>query len=335
MTRCSRKTCWLALLLGVALLSTHRLQSQAVPGAPTGPQAPKALGVPHAPPKPPLAGCPQVELFRHLLDMNPAQRRQFLAPRPEPIQKLILAKVSEYEALRPAERELRLQATEMWWYLRPLLSASATNRQEQLAAIPVKVRTLVADRLRAWDHLPPAEQQRLMASAADYLARQAARVVSPPPLPPVPPDRRALLEQGVRQWQELSEWERQDITNRLNRLFDLTDQEKARVLNVLSHNQRRQIEKVLEEFENLTRDQRALCIQNFEKFADLSVPERDRFLKNAEHWRQMTPAQRANWKDLVDRLPPLPPGMNAPGLPPMPPAPPPPSTGQAMVGPGH
>jgi hypothetical protein len=57
--------------------------------------------------------------------MAPAERREFLANRSPEAQKLILAKVKEYEALRPEERDLRLWVTELRWYLLPLLESSA------------------------------------------------------------------------------------------------------------------------------------------------------------------------------------------------------------------
>jgi hypothetical protein len=83
-----------------------------------------------------------VDLFRELLAMTPAGRENYLTNRPPGIRARILAKVREYEALDPNERELRLRATELRWYLLPLLHESPTNRAAQLAAIP--------DELQPW-----------------------------------------------------------------------------------------------------------------------------------------------------------------------------------------
>ena len=68
--------------------------------------------------------------------MNAAERKQALTNRSPEGQKLILAKVREYESLPPDERELRLRVTELRWYLLPLMTAPATNRPAQLAMIP-------------------------------------------------------------------------------------------------------------------------------------------------------------------------------------------------------
>ena len=62
---------------------------------------------------PPLPSTPQspVEFFRNLLAMSPRDRNDFLTNRPPPVRERILAKVNEYLALDPGERELRLRAT--------------------------------------------------------------------------------------------------------------------------------------------------------------------------------------------------------------------------------
>ena len=113
----------------------------------------------------PLAQSP-ISFFRELLAMNPAERKQALTNRSPEVRSSILAKVREYESLKPDERELRLRVTELRWYLRPLMTAPATNRAAQLAMIPGRNRKLVEDRLREWDKLPPEVQKELLANEA-------------------------------------------------------------------------------------------------------------------------------------------------------------------------
>src|SRR5215831_2341845 len=96
--------------------------------------------------------CP-VDTFRELLAMSASERNQFLTNRSLVSQRMIQAKIKEYLELKPEMRELRLRATELRWYLVPLMNAAATNRTAQLAAIPEQVRPLVEDRLRLWDTL--------------------------------------------------------------------------------------------------------------------------------------------------------------------------------------
>ena len=50
----------------------------------------------------------------------------------------------------------------------------------------------------------------------------------------------------------------------------------------------------------------------------MAPEERTRFLRNAARWQEMTPTERKTWKELVTKLPPLPPDFNAPPMPPAP-----------------
>src|SRR6266550_3613130 len=113
------------------------------------------------PPSLPVAKCP-VDYFRELLAMNLAERKQALTNRSPESRRQIFMKLRQYEALKPAEQKLRLKVTELRWYLFPLLRAPATNRQEQLAAIPVETRQLVEDRLQLWDMVPSELQKELL-----------------------------------------------------------------------------------------------------------------------------------------------------------------------------
>jgi hypothetical protein len=272
------------------------------------------------------ARCP-VELFRELLAKNPVERRLFLTNRSAVSQKLIMAKVREYEALGPEQRELRLRATELRWHLLPLMTCPVDQRAGQLAQIPEELRQLVTDRLKIWDLLPADAQKRLLEPTLEY--------VSKPPLDPakrraevltrISPARRAKLEAGIQDWQSKSETEREEIVSQFDEFFNLTPREKRQTLGTLSEPERRQIQRTLEQFGHLSPQQRATCLKSFEKFAILPLEERQQFLKNAERWSLMSPSERQAWKDLVynlSRQPPLPPGLNSPPLPPrLPPRP--------------
>ena len=103
-----------------------------------------------------------VNFFRQLLAMTPPERENYLTNRPPEIRDRILAKVREYLALDPDERELRLRATELRWYLLPLLRESPTNRDARLAQVPDNFRALVKSRLVQWDALPPPFRQEFL-----------------------------------------------------------------------------------------------------------------------------------------------------------------------------
>jgi len=80
------------------------------------------------PPLPPLAPSP-VTFFRELLAMSPAERNNSLTNRTPEARARIMAKVREYQKLAPDERELRLRATELRWYLTPLFRTAPADRE--------------------------------------------------------------------------------------------------------------------------------------------------------------------------------------------------------------
>jgi hypothetical protein len=268
---------------------------------------------------PPLPAPPKspVDLFRDLLAMTPEERQNVLTNRPPANRARILAKVHEYAALDPDERELRLRATELRWYLLPLLHRSPTNRAPQLATVPEDLQPLVKSRLAQWDILPPPLQNEFFES------ERALRYFShvDPPLPPLPPGQG---QHPTPQSNHLSHWnglpgdQRQKITAQFNQFFELTPAEKQRTLKTLSAAERQQMEKTLETFGQLPPAQRLKCIRGFTEFAGMSASEKQDFLNNARRWSQMSPKERQTWRDLVTHVPqwaPLPPNL----MPPLPP----------------
>ena len=95
---------------------------------------------------PPLPQSPVV-LFRQLLAMTPKERADSLTNRAPEGRARILDKVNEYLAMDPNERELRLRATELRWYLMPLFQTAPADREASLAQVPDELRELVKSRL--------------------------------------------------------------------------------------------------------------------------------------------------------------------------------------------
>jgi len=265
-----------------------------------------------------LPSTPQspVDFFRRLLAMSPDDRENFLTNRPPEVRERILAKVNEYLALDPGERELRLRATELRWQLMPLLRGSPTNRDAQLAQVPDDLRDLVRTRLRQWEILPPPLQKEFLENerTLHYFSHVDSTNGSPEPgWHHGPSD----AEQA--RWNALSPDERQAMTAQFNQFFELTRREKEKTLNTLSDAERAQMEKTLQTFEKLPPPQRRECVRAFTKFAGMSPPERAEFLKNAESWSQMSPRERQTWRDLVTHVPQWPPLPTALIMPPLPP----------------
>jgi len=245
----------------------------------------KIFSAPINPPPPlPTAQSP-VNYFRQLLAMSPAELNQALASRSPEIRARILAKVREYQALGPDERELRLRATELRWYLMPMLRSPPAERAARLAQVPPDLRALAQTRLTQWDLLPPPLQQEFLANdqALHYFAHVETKNAPVPSL------------------------EQQNIAGQFNQFLELTPAEKQQTLGTLSAAERAQMEKTLQSFEKLPAQQRQLCVRNYAKFAGMSGTERAEFLKNAQSWSKMSPRERQTWRDLVAHVPLWPP----------------------------
>jgi uncharacterized protein DUF3106 len=255
-----------------------------------------------------------VDFFRNLLAMTSRDRNNFLTNKPPEVRARILDKVREYLALDPNERELRLRATELRWYLTPLLRDSTTNRDARLAQAPDDLRGLIKSRLDQWDALPPELRREFLDNerALRYFTHIDA-TNNPAEWHHGPSD------DDQARWNTLSEIERQKITNQFNQFFELTPDEKQKTLNTLSGAERAQMEKTLQSFDKLPLKQRRECIHAFTEFAGMSPADRAEFLKNAGQWSKMLPAERRAWRDLVANVPQWPPLPTALIMPPMPP----------------
>ena len=260
-----------------------------------------------------------VDFFRQLLAMRPDERGAFLSNRPPEIREQILTKVKEYEALDPDSRELRLRATELRWYLMPLLHEPPAVRAARLAQVPEDIRELVEDRLNEWAILPPPLQREFLEN--ERTLRYFASVdVSGSPLENAG---RGPNDGEQARWNAFPETQRRQIMAEFNQFFELTPHEKQKVLGTLSDIERQQMERTLQTFGKLPPAQRDECVRAFAKFAGMNAAERAEFLKNAKRWSQMQPAERQAWRDLVANVPewpPMPPGFITP--PPPPPLPP-------------
>jgi hypothetical protein len=279
-------------------------------------------GLPQLPPLPP---SPIVQ-FRQLLEAGPEEQARQLATRPDRSRRVLEAKLREYQLLAPEERELRLRATELRWYLRPLMGMTPAGRGERVAKVPEEYRALIEERLQQWDQLPADTQREILEheTTIQYFLRlhsgtptqrEAAREALSPP-------ERERLEREMAQWQTLPADRRQRMCSQFQRFFELPPREQQKTLHTFTPEERQQMEHTLQAFAQLPRGQRRVCVASFRKFAEFTPAERAEFLKSADRWKSLTPQERDAWRKLVTRLPPLPPPLAQPPMPPLPPQPP-------------
>ncbi|HEY1788878.1 MAG TPA: DUF3106 domain-containing protein [Verrucomicrobiae bacterium] len=315
---------WLVLIPAAALFVSSAAAQDATNSTAFPISAAAAIMPPLASPTP-----SPVDYFRKLLAMSPEQLHGTLAQKSPKVRARILAKVNEYAALDPDDRELRLRATELRWYLMPVLQAPPDQRTTQVSLVPADFRDLVESRLMEWEILPPTLQQEFLDNQhiAGYFA--GLNTTNNNSETSAPSD----AEQS--RWNGYSETERQAMVAEFNDFYNLSPGEKQKALGELTDTERKQMQATLQTFGKLPASQRAECIHAFGKFEDMSREERTEFLKNAQRWSKMTVGERQAWRDLVAHvpqwpplpteaiMPPLPPGIIPPALPPMPaPAPP-------------
>ncbi len=310
-----RQALWWPALFAAAQIAVLPLPAQDSNRFST-PARPPAVPTNLMPPAP-QARSP-VYYFRQLLAMTPAELANHLTNVSPAIRGRILAKVREYRGLDPNERELRLDATELQWYLLPLLREPPADRASRLAQVPDNLRDLVAARLDQWDALSPESRQEFLDNegALQYFMHVDSTNAAPAPAPSGGPGAAAQAR-----WQALSAEERQRITAQFDQFFELTPEEKQRTLKTLSDPERAEMEKTLQSFDKLPLPQRRECIRAFTTFAGMSPAERAKFLKNAERWSQLPPKERQAWRDLVAQVPMWPPMPATFVMPPKPPTP--------------
>ncbi len=274
------------IILGLALLNATVLNVTAQSSSSASPDTQPPAHSPTEVSSSVIAPTPSpVAFFRKLLAMSPKQREDYLTNRPPQMRERILAKVIEYESLSPDDRELRLRATDLRWYLMPLLQTSPANRDAGLARVPADLREIVKSRLTEWEILPPSIKDEFLENEQTryYFARIQ------------PPSNSAAAQQLAAQ--------RQRISEQFREFLELTPEEKQQTLDTLSADERAQMQKTLESFGKLTAEQQTQCVQNYAKFAGMSAADRVEFLRNAERWSQMSPAERQTWRDLVANVP--------------------------------
>jgi hypothetical protein len=296
----------------VELTRLRRVAGWALVGAWTLMQAIAAepASAPGAPP--PLPPSP-IQQFREWLSMTPQDREKAVSEWPPEKRKVLLQKLRAYEALPSAERDRRLNVLELRFYLRPLMDMKLEERQGALNVIPVTLRALVEERLKNWDSLTPAVRQEILANdnarelvTKYYLQLQQGRSKEEI-LTALHPQKRAEIDQALQTWNSLPAAARNRTAAQLTAFFELPRVVQDRAFQELSESERQDIQKTLDTFARLSPEQRRLCVESFWKFTMMPPPERASFLRNAARWQAMSPEDRALWKQLVTKLPPLPP----------------------------
>ena len=282
--------------------ASHPLGASPVPRVRSGPPMPQSATLPPVP----KVRTP-TDRFRELLAAKPEQREALLSRKTPAARALIEAKLLEFGALRPDEREIRLRLAQFQDSLRTLLPIPPSERGPLMAVVPEEDLPWIEERLAAWDLLTEAERRDVLESERrlSWFVRQAEvssdRQRVEAYMATLPPATRQLARDQMERWLALPLTERSRKAAAFSRFFDLTAAERQAALGTLSQTERLQMERALSDFAALTPDARERCVRGFQKFEALSPAEREQFLRRAERWKAMSPNDRAAWRRLVEK----------------------------------
>lgn len=269
-------------------------------------EAPLPIQAPPIPPSP-------VEDFRRWLQLSPAGQEKELAAYPEAKREVLRRKLGSYQAMPPAQREARLRTLELRWYLPVLMTVSAAQRANYLEVVPPRLHDPIRARLSHWDSLDEDTRREILADPKKremitrYFVLSRRTQVPPPPFPVDAGTHLGGLREHFAHWDSKSSAARQRISTHLSNFFELPRKDQLKALNELSESERREMQKTLDAFARLSPADRRACVDSFQRLAAMSPQERASFLRNANRWRQLSSEERATWRELVSKVPPMPP----------------------------
>ena len=272
--------------------------------------ATRAADAPSSPDLPPIPPSP-IEEFRSWLKMSDDERAKVLAAYPASKQEILKRKLLAYASMPAEERDARLHALELRWYLEPLIVKPATERGDFLQIIPSRLHREIVARLKHWDGLSESLRTEILADqkkremVTGYFVHSGR-----PPRPPtpvvMPPDPREY-EANLKRWETADDAARARMTAHLATFFQLPPEEQRKHLASLLGGEREEMQKTLDAFARLSPEDRRACVASFQKFATMDPKERASFLRNAARWQKLTPQERQAWRELVSKIPPMPP----------------------------
>ena len=274
--------------------------------------------VPEGPPLPSIADSP-VRFLARMLAASELERERMLRSHTAESQAFWLRKIGQYEIFSEAERQERLQISQLHWYLALLIRVPPEQRARRLLDIPRLDRHIVERRLKQWDELSEQLRDDILANikVLQYFARLASQL---------PKERESLVEGSQdlaaagkelsASWQQLPLERRREMFNAYVQFYQMpASRQEATLQKVPFPPVRRELQDRLTELDRLPQEERRQLIGSLKTFAQMTPEEQARFHRNAARWRTMAPQEREFWMRYVKGLPPLPPGVRSAGNP--------------------
>jgi len=268
-----------------------------------------------APPPLPAPPSPIVS-FRQLLNMNSAARATELQKKSPRNRAIIEDRLKEFDALSKEQREVRLKLMELRWQLMSLIHQTPNNRAAALNLIAEQDRAGINERLRYWDQLPPDVQKAVLENEmmlSYIISGQAANTTElTNRVETLPSNLRSNLLATMERWRKMTPDQQKQIFDNFRSVFDLNEGERQKVISQSpidrsSATEQEKIARLMKSFDELPPAQRQRWMNSLQKFTSMSMEERAQFVQNAERWQKMSETERQNWRNLIRKIPPLPP----------------------------
>jgi flagellar motor switch protein FliG len=131
----------------------------------------------------------------------------------------------------------------------------------------------------------------------------------------LPADVRFPLEQRLQKWNNMPAGQRQELSDRFTVLFQSEENAQKKIIKGLPEDVRKPVEKLMEQLKQMPPEQRQRCTAALNKFLKMSPDDQRQFLQNATRWQRMSEKEHNAWREVVNKvpqLPPIPPGMEPP-----------------------
>jgi flagellar motor switch protein FliG len=173
--------------------------------------------------------------------------------------------------------------------------------------------------LRQWDALPADKQKTFLENehvVGVYLELQeTAPQERGKVLAALPGDIRFPLEQRLQKWNSMPAAQRQELSDRFTLLFQSEETAREKIIAGLPEDVRQPVQKLTQQLKQLPPEQRQKCTLALNKFLKMAPDEQRQFLQNATRWQKMSEKEHNAWRQVVTKvpqLPPMPPGMDPP-----------------------
>lgn len=236
-----------------------------------------------------------ISKFRTILNWSPEERSQFVKKQPANVQRILERKIMEYEALSESQREFRLIATELHFYLDPLLVGNRNIDPSAVQEVPPHLRKYIDQSVGFWNRIKPAHRDLLLAKkeAVSYLISISSRLY----------DLEKLMPKPAPEWDNLYNFLQLPHNKQLS--FMKAYQIKPSI----------EMEKLLVAFQGLEDEEKRNCAHAFVCYLSFPNNLKTQFVDGLAEWSQKKPSERSIWREIASKYPrirpvPVPPGSN-------------------------